>query len=517
MTTPYSTPIHKHTDPVGFWQQRGNNMSNDPLELIDNEEASMSSEHHTPGHPGDNEVLDRIRISIRSGIQTYASRHPDRSQSRHRQQDILNISMICDQANDASRLMEALEDYFSSDNYYTGPRDSSHLEQCIANALLEAEAVADGLNVFGYNQPAHPAMGTTPDGAEDSVTNVHYNLDDCIKYAIDNYLQQRCGRIKPYRQENIRAIHTLLQDDSDAADKMEAIRRYVRSSEFSHPVNSQLKQYLLKALDNAMQPPREVATRIWRPAEPVAPTKILLYLHGWHDSVNSGDRLAHEAVQRGFTVIACDHRGHGRDGERHAKHISTDLLRLDFRAFLQHVQTDYPDAEIALAGHSMGGAILTTESAFIRRQAAVKSVSLIAPAVMSGLGNLISPAKIFYRNMHQDVQRAQQASDRFGGNGPSLLGLLNLMRQAAQALSRLFAGNIREPGAAQWKVYAGKKDISVNYREFITSPSVEANTTFFARADHALQFGHHAGSINRNILRDIEQVILPGQNAPVPG
>lgn len=244
----------------------------------------------------------------------------------------------------------------------------------------------------------------------------------------------------------------------------------------------------------------------------------MIFLHGWHDSVNAADQLAREAVQNGFKVIAYDHRGHGNDSQRQQRGISTDLLRIDFRNFLSYVLEKYPQAEIAIAGHSMGGAILTSEHSFINTcthqdgNKAVKSVSLFAPAVMSGIHKMISPFKLLYRNMHSDVQSAQQASNRFGGKGPSLISLLNFMRKAAYALSYLFMDV--HSHHANWHIYSGKKDASVNYTEFesLMCATHQKKVSFFSRSDHALQFGRYSGTVIRTMLKDIEPCFNPLDN-----
>ena len=455
--------------------------------------------------------LDALKEAIGNAVRQYQDRYSSRAQSPYRLANIQHIDTICAEENNVEFLLARLEDYFSSPLFYTGPRDNSVLEELIAGAVCQVNRqMGIGLETFGYRQSSYPAMNEVPHGAEDTHMNLSYVLNDFVSYAVDKYVQEKEGRIEKHRSENLRYIrHILATNDSDEQKKNQ-VREYIQSPDFSRAFNSRLKALVLTALDTT-QAPRAVATRIWQSEETAAPQKILIYLHGWHDSVNSGDQLAREAVKQGYTVFAYDHRGHGKDSERQNRGISTDLLRLDFRQFLQHIQQRYPEADIALAGHSMGGALLTVENRFINRIPSVKSVSLIAPAVMSGLDKLISPAKIFYRNMQREVQIAQTASDRFGGKGPWLFGLLNLMRKASRALNTLL---FRHDLHANWQVYAGERDISVNCSEF--KALTHSNIQFFPRGDHALHFGRYAATANRKIVEDVERALDSPVTATLP-
>lgn len=447
-------------------------------------------------------MIEKLQNEILLAVQDYKTRYPRRAASAHRRINIEYITNLCKvdpTATSQEKLLSDLENYFS-DGYSTGLRDRSALEDLIVQAVLNVNTDMQlGLNTFGYFPKDHPQPEKTPDGAQDGFITLEYTLDDFINFAIDKYTEEKEGKIAEYRQSDIQKIKEILNLGMGSSDKVKLIRKLLKA--FTHSCNSNLKEHIFNALDNfASYPSKEIATRIWDPEQPSNPEKIMIFLHGWHDSVNSGDELAQEAVKRGFKVIAYDHRGHGKDAQRKERGITIDLLRIDFRKFLTDVKSKYPIAELALAGHSMGGGILAAENKFIKKEKSIKSISLICPAVMSGLSKMISPIKILYRNMHPNVQAAQQGSHRFGGKGPTLFGLLNFMRKAARALASLFS----EPENPEqtWRIYSGKKDASVNYREFVLL-SNQNNIKFFSRGDHALQFGRHAGAVNRKILDDI--------------
>lgn len=450
--------------------------------------------------------LKELKPAISNAIVAYGQSNPWRAELSHRKLNRNSLYQLIDEAKNVEELLQNLEDYFSSADYYTGPSDKSNLEERIVEAIIttlkDDETFQYGFNAFGYNQQNHPAKKEIPLGAEDFKVELNYSLSDFVHYALDKYGQEK-GSMPEYRKKEIKEIKQILAEKNDDAIA-ETIQEYLKTT-LSHSFNSRLKHYLESAL-NQKTGLRKVHTRRWEPQQASEPQKILIFLHGWHDSVNSVTQLAQEAVKQGYAVIAYDHRGHGKDAQRQEKGISTDLLRVDFRKFLEKIQQEHPHAEIALAGHSMGGAILTMEHQFINRNQAVKSVSLLAPAVLSSITNLISPTKLFCRNMHDDVKAAQTSSDRFGGKGPSLFSLLHLMWKAAKALKQIFssAPEIQE----KWKVYSGKKDASVNYVEFTSLP--ENRVKFFPRGDHALQFGHRSGTVNREIVKDMEACFNTG-------
>ncbi|KTD52492.1 short chain dehydrogenase [Legionella quinlivanii] len=457
------------------------------------------------------DLLPTLKDAIMAALHRYKTEFPRRAASPHRATDIAYLNTTVNTAVNPDSLLSELEDYFSSDSYYTGITDQSVLEALIVEELLKInKELQQSFNTFGYSPQPHPAKHETPEGAKDGNISLNYSLNDFIHYAIDKYISEKQGNIPQYRQYDIEKLRDILKGKQNDLKKLELIEEFLNG--LTHPFNSYLKQYLRQSLQLFQSnPSKTFITRIWEPDIPSTPEKIMVFLHGWHDSVNSADKLAREAVKNGFKVIAYDHRGHGNDAQRQKRNISTDLLRIDFRKFINHINIQNPNAELALVGHSMGGAILTVENAFINNLAnengkAVKCVSLLAPAVMSGFHKMASPLKLFYRNMHPDVYSAQTTgpSPRFGGHGPSLFGLLNLMLKAARALKHLYQKD--SSGHSHWHIYSGKKDASVNYSEFESLPnSHHKPVRFFSRGDHALQFGHRSGTVIRALIKDTEK------------
>ncbi len=446
-----------------------------------------------------------LKLALQGAIEKYKAKYPQRAKSAHRSKNIQDITEIINKHDNENDLLNALEDYFSND-YYTGLLDRSALEDFIVDAIAAVNKELQlALNTFGYFPENQTPMDKTPNGADDKFIDLEYTLEDFIDYALDSYVGEKRGEVPLYRQEDIKQIKAILSERS--ADRARLIKTYI-DEKLTHSFNSALKNKIHQALKhfNHHASSRKVASRIWEPTVTSKHEKIMIFLHGWLGSVNSGDLLAVQAVNKGFRFIAYDHRHHGKDAERNKGGISPDLLRIDFRLFLKRMKSLYPDAQFALAGHSLGGAILTSEYELINNDPAIKSVSLIAPAVSNSLANLLSPSKIFARNMHTEVQMAEQSTKRHGGNGifSTFIGLINFMFKVGRYLLRLFSKASEKSDQSQWNIYSGKRDFAVNCAEFKSlSTRKNRGVTFFPRADHVPHYGRHHGSYIRTILNDV--------------
>ena len=79
-------------------------------------------------------------------------------------------------------------------------------------------------------------------------------------------------------------------------------------------------------------------------------------LHGMNDYANAYHLAAAWWAQRGIATYALDVRGFGRSPER-GVWAPTDLVLEDVRALVAAVRERHPNAKVALAGISMGGAL----------------------------------------------------------------------------------------------------------------------------------------------------------------
>ena len=115
----------------------------------------------------------------------------------------------------------------------------------------------------------------------------------------------------------------------------------------------------------------------WLPASD--PDWVVVGLHGMNDYANAYHLAAAWWGERGIATYALDVRGFGRSPER-GVWAPIDLVLEDVRALVAAVRERHPNAKVALAGISMGGALA------IRAMASsdpppVDKLMLFAPAV----------------------------------------------------------------------------------------------------------------------------------------
>jgi acylglycerol lipase len=119
----------------------------------------------------------------------------------------------------------------------------------------------------------------------------------------------------------------------------------------------------------------------WLPAgEPARePDWVIVGLHGMNDYANAYHLAAGWWAERGIATYALDVRGFGRSPER-GVWAPTDLVLEDVRALVAAVRERHPNAKVALAGISMGGALAICAMAS-SDPPLVDKLMLFAPAV----------------------------------------------------------------------------------------------------------------------------------------
>jgi alpha-beta hydrolase superfamily lysophospholipase len=129
-------------------------------------------------------------------------------------------------------------------------------------------------------------------------------------------------------------------------------------------------------------------TREWLPDDVQTARECkagILILHGLGEHSGRYNALAEWLTNKGFSVMAFDHRGHGGSGGSRG-----GLLRQsDFVAHALEILVHYKNLlgqRPFLLGHSLGGAIAA--SMVIERQAPVSGLILSSPALDPGLGRL---------------------------------------------------------------------------------------------------------------------------------
>jgi len=125
--------------------------------------------------------------------------------------------------------------------------------------------------------------------------------------------------------------------------------------------------------------PVRLFRRSWAPAGP--PRGTIILVHGLGEHSGRYEHVARRLTERGFSVHAIDHEGHGRsDGRR--GHVDRFSHYLDgVEALLDAVREEEGDRPRFLLGHSMGG--LVSALFLLRHAAEFEGCVLSGPLVTS--------------------------------------------------------------------------------------------------------------------------------------
>lgn len=102
---------------------------------------------------------------------------------------------------------------------------------------------------------------------------------------------------------------------------------------------------------------KSLYTRVWKPNE-TTPKAILQIIHGMSEHSGRYSHVARFFSEKGYMVVAHDHRGHGHTDPDHLGHIAhergLDKLAENIGDVKRAVVKDYPDTPVIMLGHSMG-------------------------------------------------------------------------------------------------------------------------------------------------------------------
>ena len=273
--------------------------------------------------------------------------------------------------------------------------------------------------------------------------------------------------------------------------------------------------------DSAILPYRE-----WMPAgEPVV---VVLALHGINDSADAWDAPSGLFVKAGIGLIAPDQRGFGAASGDGAW-PGVDIMMSDTVAMIEQIRQRFPNAQLFLAGESMGGAILMV-LATRQKPHWVNGYILSAPAVWGRCQMSVSwriLLRLAYRTVPwvrlsavrlgikpTDNKAALNNKARPGMSLPSasiraLKGLTDLMD-----LALLAAGNSRAPTLFLY----GGKDHLVPKRAMAACWRAERDAStdtrvfaFYPGGYHLLQRDHAGAAVTRDIVN-----WLADSKAPLP-
>lgn len=119
-------------------------------------------------------------------------------------------------------------------------------------------------------------------------------------------------------------------------------------------------------------------TRYWKPAGS-KPRGVFVISHGLRSHGGRYDGVAREMAQRGWLVVAPDHRGHGLSGGKKVDVARFDDYVDDLSAVYDAAKKQAPGAPVVMFGHSMGGQIATRFA--LDHKDALAGLVLAAPAL----------------------------------------------------------------------------------------------------------------------------------------
>jgi len=121
----------------------------------------------------------------------------------------------------------------------------------------------------------------------------------------------------------------------------------------------------------------QIFTQSWHPKEKAR--GALVIHHGLKSHSEHYDELARRLVAKGFAVYALDMRGHGRSGGPRATLDDFDDLLADLDAVVEKARAAEAGRPIFIAGHSVGGAVVTLYA--VEQKSAISGLIVLAPAI----------------------------------------------------------------------------------------------------------------------------------------
>ena len=265
------------------------------------------------------------------------------------------------------------------------------------------------------------------------------------------------------------------------------------------------------------------------------PWAVIVGLHGIDDYSNAFHLAAPYWAKDGIATYALDQRGFGRSPQR-GIWPGEGLMTEDLRTLVALVRQRYPNAVIAVAGVSMGGAVAIEAFASDRPPVADRLI-LLSPAVWGwstqpltyrtalwatahvAPGAVLQPPAFVYRHIRASDnidELRRMGRDRlmiWGARTDVLYGLVGLMDDAAHDV-----GKLKVPTA----YLAGAHDQIITRRPMLKAAArlpPNDRSAYYPDGWHLLLIDLHA----ETVWRDVESFLhdpaapLPSGAPPIPG
>lgn len=129
----------------------------------------------------------------------------------------------------------------------------------------------------------------------------------------------------------------------------------------------------------SLQGARDVTLHVQRWEAQPTRRGVLVISHGLNSHSGRYTDLARELTQRGWTVYAHDHRGHGKSGGSKVDVERFDDFVQDLQTVIDTVRRREPGLPLVLYGHSMGGQVAARFA--IEQKPMLAGLVLVAPAM----------------------------------------------------------------------------------------------------------------------------------------
>lgn len=265
------------------------------------------------------------------------------------------------------------------------------------------------------------------------------------------------------------------------------------------------------------------------------PWAVIVGVHGMNDYANAFHLAAPWWAEQGVTTLAYDQRGFGRSPKR-GIWAGDDLMMEDLRTVVALARQRHPNAIIAVAGESMGGAVAAEAFASDRPPAADRLV-LLSPAVwgwreqplpyrtLLWLAANFTASKVYTPpdwltrkiqptdNREELIAMGRDPLMVWGARSDTLYGLVSMMDRASEAVG--------EADVPTLYLYGAHDEIIPKHAAFKAAKRLKAadQSAYYAKGWHLMTRDHQGPVVWKDILAFVRDpsADLPSGAPPIPG